>query len=102
MVTINNKYLQSQFEAFSKLKSEEEKKAFVEQSKQDFSTLDNAQQQDVQQAFKNNLSDVDNRLKAIHQEIKSIKTLEVYPNSEEEIHLLEALLKKMNIRFAFK
>lgn len=102
MITINNDFLAKEFEAFKQLQTKEEKQVFIKNATVRFDKIESVEQKAIRNSWVENLSKVDNRLKEISAEIKAEKMLEVYPANEEEFHLLEAILQKMNIRFAWK
>ena len=98
MVAIKHPVLKKQFEQFSKLASEEEKKAFWESFTQDFETLSETEQEKMREAWKENVANIDK------QEIgsrldKDVAAISVFPANAEEAKLIEALLSRMNVRY---
>lgn len=65
--------------------------------------MSEAEQETLRNAFKDNLVAINSKLQEIDKEVKSYqKTIEVYPENEEEMQLLEMVLTKMGIAFALR
>lgn len=96
MVAIQHPTLQKQFEQFSKLGSDEEKKAFWESFNKDFEGKTEAEQASMREAWENNISNIEQRLKAIDAKLdKGVSEISVFPANAEEAGLLTALLERM-------
>ncbi len=100
MVTIQHPTLKKQFEQFSKLGSDEEKKAFWESFNSDFEAKGVAEQAAMREAWEGNVSNIEKRLKAIDAKLdKQVSEISVFPANSEEASLLTALLERMGVRF---
>ncbi len=101
MVAIQHPTLQKQFDQFSKLGTDEEKRAFWELFNKDFESKTEAEQASMRQAWEANFSKIEKRLKTIDAKLeKQVSEISVYPANEEEASLLTALLERMGVRFA--
>lgn len=100
MVAIQHPTLKKQFEQFSKLGSDEEKKAFWEAFNKDFEDKPEAEQAAMRDAWEANVSNIEKRLKAIDTKLdKQVSEISVFPAYAEEAGLLTALLERMGVRF---
>ena len=100
MIAIKNPILKKQFEQFSKLDSEEEKKAFWENFSKDFGSISETDQEVMRQAWTENMSSVDKRLKEIGNELKQgIGEINVFPADAKEAKLITELLSRMKVKF---
>jgi hypothetical protein len=100
MVTIKNKVLNNQFEQFSKLGSEAERKAFWENFSQDFDALSPTEQENMRQSWLKNMDSVESRLKAIGKQLDTaIGEIRIFPSDASEARLIEALLDRMGVRY---
>lgn len=100
---IKNKYLKSKFEHYKNLSTKVEEEDYWTKAKVEYDTMSEAEQETIRSAFKDNLVAINNKLKEIDEEIQSYKkTIEVYPKNEEEVQLLEMVLKKMGIGFVLR
>jgi hypothetical protein len=103
MNLIKNKYLKSEFEQYQKLSTKTEKQKHLDKAKAEFSAMSEAEKETIREGFKANLVAINGKLQEIDKEIQSYKnTMEVYPKNEEEVKLLEMVLKKMGIGFALR
>lgn len=100
MVAIQHKMLKKQFEEFSQLGSDEEKKAFWEDFSKDFESKDEAEQNAMREAWEANVTNIEKRLKAIDKQLdKHVSEISVFPANAEEAGLLTALLERMGVKF---
>ena len=102
MVKIKNDFLKIQLEEFSKLQTEDEKKAFWEKFNSEVNTIAPTERRQLQEDWKSNMTAVKKRLEEIENTLNHENTIEVFPKSNEERKLIETILKKMNIRFSLK
>ena len=100
MVAIQYPTLKKQFEQFSKLVTDEEKKAFWEAFNQAFEGKTEAEQAAMREAWEANVSNIEKRLKSIDTKLdKQVPEINVYPADAEEAGLLTALLERMGVKF---
>lgn len=97
-----NKFLLTQIDQFSKLKSKEEKAAFWADFSNYFDNLSEKEQTNVQQEWKTNVNQINNRLNEISKQLNEQKTIEIFPKNKEETLLIEKLLLKMNVSYNLK
>ena len=103
MEIVKNKYLKTEFQQYQSLSTKAEKEEHLKQAKTKFKAMSEVEKETIRNAFKDNLVAINNKLKGIDEEIQSYKkTIEVYPKNEEEVQLLEMVLKKMGIGFALR
>lgn len=97
---VKNTVRNNQFEQFSKLGSEAERKAIWENFSQDFDALDPSEQEDIRQSWLKNTDSVESRLKAIGKQLNTaIDEIRVFPADASEARLIEALLDRMGVRY---
>ena len=100
MVAVQHPTLKKQFEQFSKLGSDEEKKAFWEAFNKDFEGKSEAEQAAMREAWEVNVSNIEKRLMAIDAKLdKQVSEISVFPANAEEAGLLTELLERMGVRF---
>jgi uncharacterized protein YlxP (DUF503 family) len=103
MDIIKSKYLKTEFQQYQSLTTKSEKTKHLKQAKTKFKAMSETEKETIREAFKYNLATINNKLQEIDKEIKSYqKTIEVYPKNEEEMQLLEMVLKKMGIGFSLR
>lgn len=84
-MTIEHPTLKKQFEQFSELGSDEEKKVFWEAFKEDFEGKTKAEQEAMREAWEANVSNIEKRLKAIDVKLsKQVGETNVEPDNVEE------------------
>ena len=64
--------------------------------------LTEKEQTNAQQEWEKSLKRIKRRLKEVSMQSKAHKTIEIFSKNEEETHLIEALLSKMNVTHSFK
>jgi len=100
MVNIKNPVLKNQFEQFTKLGSDEERKDFWEIFSKSVEAASDADQEKLRQAWMENMGNIDRRLKEIGKQLdEEVAEISVYPANAEEAHLIEALLSRMKVRY---
>lgn len=100
MVTIKNPVLKKQFEQFTQLGSEEEKKAFWENFSENLVSLSETEREDMRRSWLENMGNIDQRLKEIGKQLSGeISEISVFPENAEEARLIEALLSRMNVKY---
>jgi predicted DNA-binding protein YlxM (UPF0122 family) len=100
MVAIKNPILKKQFEQFSKLGPEAGQKAFWESFSKDFDSMSEEEQENMRQAWMENMENVEKRLKDIGKKLDNeVAEISVFPANAEEAQLIEALLSRMNVRY---
>jgi hypothetical protein len=103
MNLIKNKYLKSKFKYYQNLSTDIDKRVYWDSTKVEFDAMSEAEKETIREGFKANLVAINGKLQEIDKEIQSYKnTMEVYPKNEEEVKLLEMVLKKMGIGFALR
>lgn len=99
MIAIQHPALKKQFEQFSKLGPDEEKKAFWEAYNEDIEGKYKAEQTVMREAWEANISNIENRLKAIDAKLdKQVSEISVFRAIAEEAGLMAALLERMGVR----
>ncbi len=100
MVDIQNPMLKKQFEQFSKLNTDDEKKAFWETFNKEFESQNKAEQDAMREAWLANVSNIEQRIKAIDNQLdRHVAEISVFPANAEEANLLTALLERMGVKF---
>lgn len=97
-----DKFISAQIDQFSKLKTKEEKSTFWIGFSKYFDDLTEEEQANVQQNWKANVKQINNRLNEISKQLTEQKTIEIFPKNEEETLLIENLLLKMNVSYNLK
>lgn len=100
MIAIQHPTLNKQFEQFSKLKTDEEKKAFWESFKEEFEDQNEVKQDAMREAWLINVSKIEHRMKVIDKQLdKHVSEISIFPANAEEASLLTALLERMGVKF---
>lgn len=103
-MNIENQFLNEQFVQYQSLKTKEAQQKFWKQFENNFQDLSDADKEKSKEGWLKNVSTIENRLTEIDTQLEKQKQqiFEIFPSNSEETHLIELLLRKMNVSFNLK